>query len=407
MQRARYSYVFILLLLAAFAFESQLGAAVWHYPKTVGPNYKISLLTVEPGQMPYQIFGHSLLRIEDPDQNLDICVNFGVYDPTEKNFFYRVLMGTAHYRMLTTDSNEQLSFYANYLNKWIFSQELDISQEGVNRILARLASYKPDYSYRYDFFFNNCATRLRELIELGIGRTLLPEGTMSGLTFRQLVDTHTYPRYTLYDGFYDLGLGIMGEREATMQEAEYLPAVLALAAGQSGLVKRAFVYSRPLPEEDRFYTEPPIPAYLLDGAFWGIIFLVLACFVALRLAFGEGKRRFSRTFLGLCLAIFGCVGLLGLFLMMYSKHPQARANYNLLWIWPTHLVAAFGLIGYYRRRARVLRIYLLAWSIWATVMMLVGEYIVVQRAPVEALFWVFGLVFMIGGLLWGHSRSRA
>lgn len=159
-------------------------------------NYRISLLTCDPGDELYSAFGHNAVRVLDNDTGRDIVFNYGTFDFDTPNFYLKFARGKLDY-MLSVSTYEQFILHYQYLQRSVREQVLDLSPEQTLRTVQFLQeNYEPQNRfYRYDFFFDNCATRIRDMVEMVLGDQLKWGETeaSSGKTFRNLIDEYVYP----------------------------------------------------------------------------------------------------------------------------------------------------------------------------------------------------------------------
>ncbi|MDX1420842.1 MAG: DUF4105 domain-containing protein [Rubricoccaceae bacterium] len=321
----------------------------------------VSLLTMLPGEEVYSAFGHSAFRVHDPALGLDRTYNFGTFDFEQPFFVLRFLRGQLDYLLDTAPYEAEIAKY-RYLRRPVIEQHLALPPEAVRALYAMLeANALPENrAYRYDFFYDNCSTRLLVALERALGAAgpapLALRAPYTPQPFRALLQPYL-DGDPLLDLGTDLGLGLPADRPATAREATFLPVELMRQ------VDGATVGSRPLVA--RTDTVVWVPGYGLaeDAAGWPVaLALGLLLFGAVATAWGVRRRRTADRLgrLGDA-ALFGGVGLAGLILAalwLGTEHTVTGPNLNLLWAWPTHLAAAWALGR--EARPRGLRPYLLA-----------------------------------------------
>ena len=302
---------------------------------------RISLLTCSPGSELYSTFGHSALRIVDTAAGTDIVYNFGVFDFYDPDFYLKFVQGKLLYYL------DQQSF-----PDFIYGYELEGRQIS-EQVLALPAARKiklqrylfhkvrpENRSYKYDFLFDNCTTRLRDLIlkatqeEGGLVCVLRP----GEQTFRKHL--HAYLDGNGKDWAklgIDILLGRRLDRVMTDQETMFLPDFLEKGIDGTTLNGQALVAEKKLILPRRLEasptSEPPMSLIIL-----GIIavFMILASKAAhpvLRSIAGIGD-----------LLLFLSCGMIGILLVLMwtaTDHQICKENMNLLWALPTHLPAAF------------------------------------------------------------------
>lgn len=337
----------VLALLAPAARAQDLPA--------LSPEAEVSLLTMLPGDEVYALFGHTAFRIADPALGLDRTYNYGTFDFEQPFFVVRFARGLLDYQLSIASFERTLAEY-RFLERPIIEQRLDLSPEAKQRLFRFLeTNYLPaNRAYRYDFFFDNCSTRPRDALEAALGRR--PDygayANAPDRTFRELLQPYLEAA-PLTDLGIDLALGAPTDRVATYREAMFLPLELLGALDAASLDGRPLVVAT----DTLFWIDG---AGLPDDAFdWPtlVAWLLFALGAALSIAARRSAERQSAAFrfdVGL-FATVGIAGVILLWLWLGTEHSVTGPNWNLLWAWPTHLVAAFLLTK--RNLSPALRVY--------------------------------------------------
>ena len=339
----------LLLLLLASAAAAQTpdgqtpdgitGASA--FSEAPADTIAVSLLTMLPGHEVYSLFGHSALRLRSDARGLDRTYNFGTFAFEQPFFMVRFARGQLDYFLDTAPFTDELAQY-QFLGRPIIEQHLALSPAAAETLLENLETnaLPENRNYRYDFFFDNCSTRLlgtieRAAREAGQGALVLaPAATHP--TFRQLLAPYTQGTPTLAMGM-DLGIGTPSDRVATDREQTFLPVGLADALDRATVGGQVLVTARDtlfwvpgagvVPDR----TEPFVPAAaLLLLLAWGA--------AALRPTRVGGLGRAADVIL------FGVAGLAGVvvaFLWFGTDHTVTGPNLNLLWAFPGHLGLAW------------------------------------------------------------------
>ena len=302
---------------------------------------RISLLTCSPGSELYSTFGHSALRIVDTAAGTDIVYNFGVFDFYDPDFYLKFVQGKLLYYL---DQQSFPDFIYGYDLEGRQISEQVLALPAARKIkLQRYLFHKvrpENRSYKYDFLFDNCTTRLRDLIlkatpEEGRLVCVLRPGEQ---TFRKHL--HAYLDGNGKDWAklgIDILLGRRLDRIMTDEETMFLPDFLEKGIdgttlnGQPLVAEKKLILPRRL--EASPTSEPPMSLIIL-----GIIavFMILASKAAhpvLRSIAGIGD-----------LLLFLSCGMIGILLVLMwtaTDHQICKENMNLLWALPTHLPAAF------------------------------------------------------------------
>jgi hypothetical protein len=360
---AKYKLGFLLILLS-FIGLSPAKAQFW----------EVSLLTADPGGELYSSFGHSAIRLREigPDGR-DLVFNFGTFDFDTPNFYGKFATGKLNYMLSVVNYDRFIVEYDHY-KRGLREQVLDLNQEQKDFLLQHLdAQYAPERRfYKYDFFYNNCATKIRDAFDIAMGEQLVwSDSVAEEKTFRNLIDEFVV-RLPWADFGIDLALGAVIDRPATELEKQFLPTYMEQAFANATIVENGV--SRPLVKQSRVLLEYPkenAQQSLLNPS---MVFWLLTLVFAALTFYGFKKGKLMK---GLDVALFGAVGILGLvvaFLWFFTDHTATAWNWNILWAFPGHLVLVWGLVA--RPNATWISSYLL-FAMGATIMTL--------------LLWMFGL----------------
>ena len=337
--RASSLVVLVLLVLVG----SAPPAAAQFAPDSLSDQAQVSLITILPGDAIYSLFGHSSLRIQDPALGLDRTYNYGTFDfGNPLTFIPNFAYGKLDYFLSVKSYAREVRYYWTVERRPIIEQELALTpaqRQHVFDFLQTNALPENRY-YRYDFFFDNCSTRLRDVMEAALGDAVRFAPTPNpDASFRRLLDP-----YLVEDPFLDFGmdllLGLPADRDASAREAAYLPMYLKEAFDHA-TVRTAGGGWRPLVartdtvvwSEAAATPDPALPWPQLLG--WMV--LALAVGLAVRSRQEEPPRR--RVFDALLFGFAGVTGVLIAFLWLVSEHVVTKNNIDLLWAWPTHLIA--------------------------------------------------------------------
>ena len=304
---------------------------------------QVSLLTASPGDQVYEVFGHTAIRINQPQLKKDWVFNYGLFDFSSPNFLYRFVKGETDYMLGATDFR---SFVVNYAMRGseLREQILNVSEEEARQILnALMVNYEPENRvYRYNFFFDNCATRPRDIIQDNIVGGIKYTSLQDSLTFREWVHKMTYDHKWLTFGI-DLTLGANTDRLATGYEAMFLPSVLydAFEKAEISPDSRALVAkSEVVVEADETMVDR---SYSIFDFLTPMIVSMLALIITAIISYIDLKRgKPNRVLDTLVFALAGISGCILFYLNFVSLHPMVDMNYNCFWLQPFHLFALIG-----------------------------------------------------------------
>jgi len=352
--------LFLICILANWQIESSAQDS---------SRLRISLLTCTPGDELYSIFGHSAIRIIDSNSVSDIVYNYGTFNFDDEGFYLKFIRGKLLYYISTENFNDAdgyMGFKHLYqtTNRGMTEQVLDLTaaeKQYIRNSLHENLKEENKY-YKYDFFLDNCTTRLRDLLlKTKNPPPQLPAVMPANTRFRQAI--HLYldkgKQYWSKLGI-DILLGAPTDAVMTPSQQQFLPDNLMMAMDKSKpamVVSSASLY--PLPDsnkEDSWFT----PLFFFSA--------LLISFVLLSLS----KNKFIQNILlgldGLLFFTTGLLGILLIFMWTSTDHSMTKDNYNLLWALPSHIVISFFINsrkkiikGYFLFTAISLVIVLLAW----------------------------------------------
>lgn len=338
--------IFCTFLLFPILALSALGQSIQGLPKLTD-TAQISLITYSPGPELYQAFGHSCIRIRDDSYGMDRMYNFGVFDFETPNFYVKFARGDLLYQLTVTAGAEEIQSVVASYGQGVTEVVLNLTLDQKQRLFEALeVNLLPENRYyRYDFILDNCSTRVRDAFEQTIGGPV-SEPDIGKQTFRQMLDLYFERTPWIQFGIYLL-LGSKVDRVVTPREACFLPADLERAVQMSknggqnlGPEKKKLYPADLLPQPSLF----PVPIIVTGSVLWICFWLV------------RGLRH-ARWLTAVFLLLAGGNGLFLAGFSVWSLHWEAWANYNLLWLLPTHFVAGFWLL-FERKQPSLLRWYL-------------------------------------------------
>jgi hypothetical protein len=304
---------------------------------------QVWLVTYGPGEIYWQRFGHNAIWIRDRERGLDHAFNFGFFDFEQENFFLRFLQGRMLYFSAARPAQDEFTAYINE-NRSIRAQRLDLSvdqKEHLTRFL--LNEIKPENrDYLYDYYRNNCSTRVRDALDMGLGGLLREkfEPLAGAQTWREHTRRLTVDDFWLYLGL-EIVLGATIDREIDRWDELFIPSELAGAL--TGLAVADAGRSRPLVLEDLVLFESTLTAppgspvsswlrYLLAA-----LAAVIGVWALCRLAPGAWGAAVCSAWL----MIAGLAGCALLFFWFGTDHVVASTNLNLLVFNPLWLLLVF------------------------------------------------------------------
>ncbi len=296
---------------------------------------QISLLTCTPGDELYSTFGHSAIRVYDSSNAKDIVFNYGMFDFDDPDFYIKFVKGKLQY-FVAADKLEDFKREYQYYHRGITEQVINLSSEEKTALIQFLYTNIKEENkyYKYDFLFDNCTTKLKDIIvanrkEKPVFKNVMAEGT----TFRQAIHKYLDKNNKEWDKLgIDILLGAPLDVVMTTEQQQFLPDNLMKAFDSTSnlVVSASSLYPYQKPGVSPSWFNPLIVFNLL------LLIIVLLDFSKNKIAF-----RFLKTFDFLLFFFTGIIGMLLLFMWLSTDHNMCKNNYNLLWAWPTHFIMAF------------------------------------------------------------------
>lgn len=301
---------------------------------------RISLLTASPGEELYSTFGHSALRVTDSVRNTDIVYNYGTFDFEEPNFYLKFVRGTLPF-YLSEDNFD--SFIAEYQqeNRGITEQVLNLTCYQKYKIYSLLNENMmgPNRRYQYNFTFDNCTTRLRDLIKNGTDSVVhFGSATDEKVTFRDLIYVYLNQNDKQWSKLgIDILLGSKMDAIATPYQVMFLPDYLMNGLDSSTL------NSQPLVSDKNSLFKTTHEFRTKDNLTHPFFLFVCLFVIIAFLSFSKNRsvQKILSSFDGMMIFITGLLGILVLIMWFATDHIMCRDNYNLLWAWPMNVIAAF------------------------------------------------------------------
>lgn len=366
-------------------------------PKVVGVEYfdsvEVSLLTCAPHEEVYSLYGHTALRWHDLHTGDDLAFNWGIFNFKKPFFVARFVFGLTDYELGITPFEP----FAAYYKRWgamVTEQVLNLSSVEKSRLQKLLAdNYLPENRvYRYNYFYDNCSTRPRDIIERCLdGKVEYAQRQDYEPTFRQMIREKTKRHEWATEGN-DLLLGVRADLKTSREEQEFLPENLlydfdrAQIRGNDGTV-------RPLVVNRRMAVQPGVQVIERDFVMSPVEVGVALLIVSLLVFAVEWKRR--HIFIIWDAVLMTLTGLAGcvLFVMLFSQHPCTTTNMQVLLLNPLHLFFIPSVV--HRRQTRYWTVLLVM-----TALLLVGAFF--QRYAVLTPFLALCLLTRY----WIHLRRE-
>ena len=348
----RVTSVFLIVLFSIIISNSQDSAVepdkdslkILFEDKLLSDKSQISLLTFEPGNDTYSVWGHTAIRIKDDLKNLDLVYNYGTFNFEEPNFLLKFLRGKLDYS-ISFDKYKDVFRYYTYYKRGIHEQHLDLSyREKTDLYKSLIENYKKENRYyKYDFFFDNCSTRPLNIIEKSIQGKLILKKSGNDKTFRQLLDWQI-PNHEWMDFGIDLIIGAKADKIPSPRQSSFLPFQLkeyfssAMVNIKPSLfdVKSNKTTIKKLVKKDSVILDLSSKSKntpLMFLPIWVFTFFFLIEIILFYFSYKKGKIIYSwydKTWF--VLAFLG--GVIITFLWFFTDHQATKDNWNYNWLNP-------------------------------------------------------------------------
>ena len=283
-------------------------------------NAQVSVLTCGNGNELYSLFGHTAVRIFDPQTNIDIVYNYGAFDFATPNFVVRFSKGDLQY-FVTSSSFEDFLYSYEYEERSVVEQNIALSASQKQQLFDKLSAtlLSNDRFYTYKFIDRNCTTMVVDLLNGIVGKNILKKVDPDDSTYRDVL----YPYFDNH--FYEqLGTSIIfGTKVDHYAEKVFLPVELFNS------VHKATIDNEPLEKSSRTwlkYDNEQVPT-----SWWNNIYTYLTALVLLIVFNKNGANM-------MFFLITGLIGTFFLFAGFYSFHGELANNYNALLFNPALLL---------------------------------------------------------------------
>lgn len=321
-------YLLFLLVFCSFSLRLQAQTDTSHL--------RISLLTCGTGLQPWETFGHTAIRVTDSVSGTDNVYNYGTFDGYDEDFLMQFTRGKLLYYLSYYPYRQFIMEYAA-AERSVAEQELilpGIAKTAIYEYLTWNAREENRY-YKYDFFFDNCATRLRDVFPRALGNKFqLAEVVPAGQerSFREIINEYFYRVHWQRFGV-NILLGSKIDKVMTNAEIMFLPDYLQKGI-ETATYKGQVISTAPT---IIVTGSEPVEAGV-NGPFW-LMLLMGGLTIAGLLV--PGWQKLGTIMSSILLFVSGFIGWFIIVMWFGTDHQACQNNFNLLWALPTNLFFAF------------------------------------------------------------------
>ena len=289
-----------------------------------------SVITCGPGNEFYLAFGHSAIRITDTARGIDLAYNYGTFDFDTPHFYWKFARGMLNYCLSRSRFDHFMNTYG-YERRAVWEQRLDLTPQEVSNLYLMLEwNYQPgNRYYQYDFFRDNCATRVRDMVESTCGKQEVEYGDWKPESYRCYVHRSAGSTQQWWVLGVDLLLGLPADHRCSGRDAMFHP---MLMMQQYATAVRG---SQPLmADSHQWLSDHREP---LHRSFPPLVVFSLL-FVAVSLL--SWKHLWPRWADRILFVLAGIVGLVLCFMWFGTDHWCTKWNLNILWSSPLLILIA-------------------------------------------------------------------
>lgn len=331
------------LFFLVFIAWSQTGFATENLaiPAVPDDGKEAWLVTFGPGEIYFERFGHNAIWLREPAASLDHTFNFGYFDFEQEDFFLRFMRGRMLYFSIAQPADREFGFYRQ-ANRSIRVQKLNLTPVQYQQLRDHLLNeVQPENrNYRYDYYLNNCSTRIRDALDIALDGALASRTRQipAKLNFRDQTRRLTQMQFWYYLGL-ETGLGYPVDRGVTRWDEMFIPMVVADEIAAMSV--EAAATGRPLLEVDTMLFTTSLPAPTVAPTTIWYRYLLLGLLLT-GLAWLSGKFMPKGWLRGLCYSwvlVSTTMGLVLAALWLLTDHEASSQNANLLLLNPLLMLA--------------------------------------------------------------------
>lgn len=322
--------IFLLIMMIA------ISSALFSKTAILTDQSKVVMFTCGPGEELYAGFGHSALWVSDPSAGVDRLYNYGTFDFETPHFYAKFTRGKLNYMITVVTAKRFLAEY-EYRKIAVFGQKLNLSLDERQKMYDFLENnlLPENCFYKYDFFYDNCATRIRDvLIKVTDGKVNFNTPT-NNQSFRQML--FPYLKHTPWTKFgINMILGLSADKKATPWDYMFLPEYMKDEFGNATIEKDGS--SKKLVEADNQFLKSKIS---FENNKWDDPIALFSLLLIIAIIISVIEKKNGEKFKWIDNIIFTISVLAGVFLFFMwvgTDHSATKQNMNILWLFPGQLV---------------------------------------------------------------------
>jgi len=293
---------------------------------------KVSVLTCGPGEALYSMYGHNALRLKWEDGR-DLVFNYGTFDFQTPFFAIKFLRGKLPYYLTVSTFRDFIAEY-EYDERSVTEQIVKLDSAETERIVGFLEeNMRPENrAYKYDFFYDNCATRIYDVLQAGTSRQIEWKTNQENMyTFRDIIKAYQN-NFPWTDFGIDIIIGAKADQPATVEEEMFIPDFVkyhleeATYNGSPIISKNENILvfrHQKMPAWKRYLTGPVLLFSLL-------LFLELIWLSRPKSPASEWKNNADKIWYG----VLTFIGIVVIIMWFLTDHEPTKNNWNVIWSLP-------------------------------------------------------------------------
>lgn len=347
MKFSNHTFLFFILFFGTFTLSASNNI--------LSGKAEISLLTCDPGDQVYSLFGHTAIRVKDPENRLDIVFNYGTFDFRTQGFYFKFAQGSLPYILSCSRFSAFMDEY-RYEKRSVYEQIINLDSIHKQRLWEMLEeNYKPENrTYYYNFLYDNCTTRARDIISKSLDGNIFWSEPSRSKSFWNLLDEYLEVSPWTQWGIHTI-LGSPAKATASVWEQMFLPDYLMYGVDSASLLKEsAHIASGQVSGKDSAHCSNQVLAHPIrtiyqapkreNNTSWFLSPFFIFLIASFMLIGTLQRFRSPKLLKGIAIPLFlvtGIIGCLLIFLGYFTLHPTTAPNFNLLWANPLNLIVAF------------------------------------------------------------------
>lgn len=306
---------------------------------------EVSILTCSPGDKVYSLYGHTAIRCQNFTTNLDVVFNYGVFSFEQPHFLWHFVLGECDYMVMPIPWDIFIGDY-ELRGSSVTQQTLNLSADEARAVVIYLMNNcRPENrEYRYNYLYNNCTTKVRDVIEAVLQGQVEYPAQQEALSFRQHIHRYT-GQYPWAQEGNDALLGAEVDKPIGEHEAMFLPENL-MHFLDGAVIREEDGHERPLLKKSEIVlqediSKKPTPSRLLrifTPTTVGMLLLLFSIAILLYEYFGH---RWLWVYDVCWLVLRGLTGMLLCFMFFFSSHPAVGSNWLVMILNPLAFVGLF------------------------------------------------------------------